>query len=150
MTQLCGPDKPYVSPGLMEESHQRARAAGLAEFGRSRKMGGEEVSARYRVQLEVDLEAEFQAWSRQNKRKNKLNAVRTPLALLGLVAAMHLLSGLCHLLSLGFVSSLCDLVSGITIVCLMVWGYGQYTGSHPHLVSAIDMLSEAMLEQVRR
>lgn len=52
MDDVCGGAKPYLNTALMESEHRRVIDKALHHFNSKRKMGGEEFSETYRIQLE--------------------------------------------------------------------------------------------------
>lgn len=60
MEAVCGGDKPYLSEAALEAQHGRVRDGAIEVFNGKRKMGGEEFSAKYRHQLEREIDESFE------------------------------------------------------------------------------------------
>ncbi|TMS23737.1 Atlastin-2 [Larimichthys crocea] len=70
MLQVCGGDKPYISPAELERRHTELRQASVRHFRSVKKMGGEDFCRRYQEQLEAELDEAYANFSKHNDGKN--------------------------------------------------------------------------------
>ena len=56
--QVCGGDKPYLSPDILEEKHCEFKQLALDHFKKTKKMGGKDFSLRYQQELEEEIDYE--------------------------------------------------------------------------------------------
>jgi len=51
----CGGDRPYIHPNQLEVLHQEVRRQSIDKFRSARKMGGEQMSQNYQLELENEI-----------------------------------------------------------------------------------------------
>lgn len=99
------------------------------QFSSKRKMGGEEFSQSYLSQLEIDLEETFSNFKAHNESKNIFKAARTPTVFFVIAIIMYILSGIFGLVGLYTFANFSNLVMGISLLTLALWGYIRYVNS---------------------
>uniref|UniRef100_A0A8D0GS37 Atlastin GTPase 3 n=1 Tax=Sphenodon punctatus TaxID=8508 RepID=A0A8D0GS37_SPHPU len=147
MEKLCGGDKPYVSPQLLEEKHHVHLAAALQHFRRIKKMGGKEFSQRYEEELQKEMAELFQNFSKHNEGKNIFSTFRTPAVIFSLIVALYLGSGFTGFMGLDIAAQLCNCVVGLLLIALLALGYIRYSGQYRDLGVVIDTTADFLLEQ---
>lgn len=146
--QICGGEKPYVSPDVLRDRDDACREEALSQFDRAKKMGGVEFSRQYREELEKDINQMFIAFCKHNEGKNIFTAFRTPAVLLALVAALYMASGITGFVGLSLVAQLFNCAMGLLLIALLTWGYIKYSGQCRDLGKVIDTSADYVLDQV--
>uniref|UniRef100_A0A672GCD9 Atlastin-2-like n=1 Tax=Salarias fasciatus TaxID=181472 RepID=A0A672GCD9_SALFA len=149
MEQVCGGDKPYISPAELERRHAELRLASVRHFRSVKKMGSEDFCRRYQEQLEAELGEAYASFSKHNDGKNIFHAARTPATLLALILLLYVVSMVTGFLGVGSVAALCNLVMGAALTALCVWAYVKYSGEFREVGGVIDQVAETLWEQVR-
>ena len=86
-------------------------------------MGGDEFSQKYLDQLEIDLEETYNSFKAHNESKNIFKAARTPTVLFVIAITMYILSGVFGLVGLYTFANFSNLIMGIALLTLSLWGY---------------------------
>ncbi|KAH7940160.1 hypothetical protein HPB52_022075 [Rhipicephalus sanguineus] len=147
MEQLCGGDQPYLSPQMLESHHLRLRETARELFSSTRKMGGEEFSQQYLDRLTearllpFEIDQTFQNFAKHNEGKNIFAAARTPATLFAVVLAFYFVSGAFGLLGIYSLSNFCNLLMGLSLVSLCLWGYVRYSGDMREVGAQIDNIA---------
>ncbi|KAK7904079.1 hypothetical protein WMY93_016686 [Mugilogobius chulae] len=81
MEEVCGGDRPFLAPSELQSRHTSIREESLQLFRSVKKMGGEEFSRRYLLQLETEIDDVFVQYIKHNDSKNIFHAARTPATL---------------------------------------------------------------------
>uniref|UniRef100_A0A7N6BFU1 GB1/RHD3-type G domain-containing protein n=1 Tax=Anabas testudineus TaxID=64144 RepID=A0A7N6BFU1_ANATE len=148
MEQICGGDKPYISPTELERRHVELRQASVRHFRSVKKMGGEDFCRRYQEQLEVELDEAYTNFSKHNDGKNIFYAARTPATLFAVMFVMYVVSLVTGFVGISSVATLCNLVMGVALTALCVWAYVKYSGEFREVGGVIDQVAETLWEQV--
>lgn len=148
-SQVCGGDKPYISPSELERRHLELRLASVRHFRSVKKMGGEDFCRRYQEQLEVELDEAYANFSKHNDGKNIFYAARTPATLFAVMFVMYVASLVTGFVGISSVATLCNLVMGVALTALCIWAYVKYSGEFREVGGVIDMVAETLWEQVR-
>lgn len=148
--QICGGDKPYISPAELERRHAELRQAAVRHFRSVKKMGGEDFCRRYQGQLEAELDEAYANFSKHNDGKNIFYAARTPATLFAVMFVMYVASLVTGFVGVGSVATLCNLVMGVALTALCVWAYVKYSGEFRDVGAAIDQVADILWEQVGR
>ncbi|KAF0036911.1 hypothetical protein F2P81_009785 [Scophthalmus maximus] len=148
MEQVCGGDKPYMSPAELERRHVDLRQASVRHFRAIKKMGGEDFCRRYQEQLEAELDEAYANFGKHNDGKNIFFAARTPATLFAVMFAMYVASMVTGFVGVNSVATLCNLVMGVALTALCVWAYVKYSGEFREVGGAIDQVAETLWEQV--
>ncbi|XP_055880106.1 atlastin-like isoform X3 [Biomphalaria glabrata] len=148
MEDLCGGDKPYLSPEALRTQHNRLAEQSIDMFHATRKMGGPEFSLAYEEKLKEDLTEAFENFSRHNDSKNFFSATRTPSVLFTVIVVTYILSGFMGMCGLEMLANLINLVMIIFLVLLVAWLYTRYSGEHRSLSIAIDQLADLLWENI--
>ncbi|KAF3688143.1 Atlastin-2 [Channa argus] len=148
MEQICGGDKPYISPTELERRHAELRQAAVRHFCSVKKMGGEDFCRRYQEQLEMELDEAYANFSKHNDGKNIFHAARTPATLFAVMFIMYVVSLVTGFVGISSVATLCNLVMGIALTALCIWAYVKYSGEFREVGAVIDKVAETLWEQV--
>ncbi|KAH8030233.1 hypothetical protein HPB51_006665 [Rhipicephalus microplus] len=147
MEQLCGGDQPYLSPQVLESHHLRLRESAREQFSSTRKMGGEEFSQQYLDRLTearllpFEIDQTFENFAKHNEGKNIFAAARTPATLFAVVLAFYFVSGAFSLLGIYSLSNFCNLLMGLSLISLCLWGYVRYSGDMREVGAQIDNIA---------
>ncbi|XP_030588537.1 atlastin-2 isoform X2 [Archocentrus centrarchus] len=148
MEQICGGDKPYISPAELERRHMELRQASVRHFRSVKKMGGEDFCRRYQEQLEVELDEAYASFSKHNDGKNIFYAARTPATLFAVMFVMYVVSLVTGFVGISSVATLCNLVMGVALTALCIWAYVKYSGEFCEVGGFIDQVAETLWEQI--
>ncbi|XP_040001099.1 atlastin-2-like [Xiphias gladius] len=148
MEQICGGDKPYISPAELEHRHAELRQVSVRHFRSVKKMGGEDFCRRYQEQLEAELDEAYTNFSKHNDGKNIFYAARTPATLFAVMFVMYVVSLVTGFVGISSVATLCNLVMGVTLTALCIWAYVKYSGEFREVGGVIDQVAETLWEQV--
>ena len=107
-------------------------------------MGGEEFSAKYREQLEKELEESFENYKLHNESKNLFKAANTPITLGAIAMIFYITSQLFSLFGLYPLANILNLLMLAAIILLAVWGYIRYSGNFTELGASIDTISSTI------
>lgn len=149
MEKICGGDKPYITPELLEEKHREQSTLALEHFRRIKKMGGREFSQRYEDELTKELNELFEDLAKHNQSKNIFNTFRTPAVIFSLIVMLYLCSAVTEYVGLSIVAQFCSLIMGLLLLSLLAWGYIRYSGEYRELGIIIDTVAEFMLQKIR-
>jgi len=130
-----------MSTQKLEDEHQRAREKAIAQFKNTRKMGGEEFSKSYEDRLAKELDDSFSNFLKFNESKNVFKAFRTPAVLFTCVVITYLLASIFGAVGLYLFANLVNLMMGIALLMLCLWGYIRYSGDLREVGTHIDMLA---------
>uniref|UniRef100_A0AAQ5YTH7 GB1/RHD3-type G domain-containing protein n=1 Tax=Amphiprion ocellaris TaxID=80972 RepID=A0AAQ5YTH7_AMPOC len=150
MLQVCGGDKPYISPAELERRHAELRQASVRHFRSVKKMGGEDFCRRYQEQLEAELDEAYLNFSKHNDGKNIFYAARTPATLFAVMFVMYVVSLVTGFVGISSVATLCNLAMGAALTALCIWAYVKYSGEFREVGGFIDQVAETLWEQVSR
>uniref|UniRef100_UPI0037E90873 atlastin-2-like isoform X2 n=1 Tax=Semicossyphus pulcher TaxID=241346 RepID=UPI0037E90873 len=148
MEQVCGGDKPYISPVELERCHAELRQASVRHFRSVKKMGGEDFCRRYQEQLEAELDEAYANFSKHNDGKNIFYAARTPATLFAVMFIMYVVSLVTGFVGINSVATMCNLVMGVALTALCIWAYVKYSGEFREVGGVIDQVAETLWEQV--
>ncbi|XP_030013691.1 atlastin-2 isoform X2 [Sphaeramia orbicularis] len=148
MEQICGGDKPYISPAELERHHTELRQASVRHFRSVKKMGGEDFCRRYQEQLEVELDETYANFTKHNDGKNIFYAARTPATLFAVMFVMYVASLVTGFVGINSVATMCNLVMGVALTALCVWAYVKYSGEFREVGGVIDQAADILWEQI--
>ncbi|CAO2584540.1 Atl3 [Lemmus lemmus] len=144
---VCGGEKPYLSPDILEEKHQEFKQLALDHFKKTKKMGGKDFSFRYQQELEEEMKELYENFCKHNGSKNVFSTFRTPAVLFTGIAALYIASGFTGFIGLEVVAQLFNCMVGLLLIALLTWGYIRYSGQYRELGGAIDSGAAYVLEQ---
>ncbi|NP_001427647.1 atlastin-3 isoform 5 [Homo sapiens] len=147
MLQVCGGEKPYLSPDILEEKHCEFKQLALDHFKKTKKMGGKDFSFRYQQELEEEIKELYENFCKHNGSKNVFSTFRTPAVLFTGIVALYIASGLTGFIGLEVVAQLFNCMVGLLLIALLTWGYIRYSGQYRELGGAIDFGAAYVLEQ---
>ncbi|KAM3863430.1 atlastin-2-like [Diretmus argenteus] len=148
MELICGGDKPYIAPADLDRCHEDFRNNSVRHFRSVKKMGGEEFCQRYQSQLEAQLDEAYSSFSKHNDGKNIFYAARTPATLFAVMFVTYVVSGVTGFIGLSTFAALANLVMGLALLSLCVWAYVKYSGEFREVGTLIDLVADALWEQV--
>ncbi|NP_001427651.1 atlastin-3 isoform 9 [Homo sapiens] len=147
MEEVCGGEKPYLSPDILEEKHCEFKQLALDHFKKTKKMGGKDFSFRYQQELEEEIKELYENFCKHNGSKNVFSTFRTPAVLFTGIVALYIASGLTGFIGLEVVAQLFNCMVGLLLIALLTWGYIRYSGQYRELGGAIDFGAAYVLEQ---
>uniref|UniRef100_A0A671TGD6 Atlastin-2-like n=1 Tax=Sinocyclocheilus anshuiensis TaxID=1608454 RepID=A0A671TGD6_9TELE len=148
MEQVCGGDKPYIAPVDLQRYHEEFKKTSVQQFSAVKKMGGVEFSQRYQQQLETELDEVYTNFVKHNESKNIFYAARTPATLFAIMFVTYMVSTVTGFVGLSVIAALANLVMGVSLLSLCAWAYVRYSGEYREVGVAIDLVAEALWEQV--
>uniref|UniRef100_A0A452QEG7 GB1/RHD3-type G domain-containing protein n=1 Tax=Ursus americanus TaxID=9643 RepID=A0A452QEG7_URSAM len=147
MEEVCGGEKPYLSPDILEEKHCEFKQLALDHFRKTKKMGGKDFSLRYQQELEEEIKELYENFCKHNGSKNVFSTFRTPAVLFTGIVILYIASGLTGFVGLEIVAQLFNCMVGLLLIALLTWGYIRYSGQYRELGGAIDSGAAYVLEQ---
>ncbi len=146
MESVCGGEKPYINERVLDIEHCRIKDQAMEVFGSRRKMGGEEGSAKYREQLERELEESYGHYKAHNESKNIFKAANTPITLGAVAMVLYVACQLLSLVGLLALANLLNLMMMITFMLLATWAYSKYSGNLAEIGTGVDTLATTIWE----
>ncbi|XP_019880053.2 atlastin isoform X1 [Aethina tumida] len=148
MEDVCGGTKPYLSEDLLEQEHKKFKDKALNQFENKKKMGGEQFSAKYKEQLEKDIDDTFQQFKAHNEGKNIFKAARTPGVFFGLCVLCYVLSGIMGLLGIYSLANVFHLGMIVCLLTLVLWAYIGYSGEMRDVGCYLDEIATFIWENL--
>ena len=148
MEKVCGADRPFVNPAVVEDAHNKAMEETLESFDSTRKMGGSDFSTSYREKLETDILAAFDDFLKNNEAKNILNYTRTPFIYLTMGVIGYIASSFFGMLYLTSLSSIFYLLTVCSVVAISLWLYIRYAGEHHELSRWLELVADFIWENL--
>ena len=149
-SQLCGAEKPYLSPEKLEKKHKTIMQACVTQFQSTRKMGGESFSRVFEERLTKEILEMFESFMKRNESKHILNAYRTPAVLITIMALSYFVSSVLDMLGIESLSQTAIFGLYIPLLCVCVWAYVRFSGNFREAGQAIDNVTDVMWENVSR
>ena len=149
MEQVCGGERPYLSPEALESEHVRVRSAALNIFATTRKMGGALFSRTFGESLESDIEEMYDNFKKHNESKNIFAAARTPAVCLVVLLTGYIISGVFTMLGLDFMATIANLIVGIALLSICTWLYVRYSDEYRDVGIKIDQACDVIWDMVR-
>ncbi|XP_050982789.1 atlastin-1 [Labeo rohita] len=147
MEEVSGGDRPFLAPSELQSRHLGIREEALALFRSVKKMGGEEFSRRYLLQLETEIDELFVQYIKHNDSKNIFHAARTPATLFVVIFVMYVAAGITGFVGVDIIASICNMVLGFALITLCTWAYIRYSGEYRELGAVIDQVAGALWDQ---
>lgn len=147
MEEVCGGDRPFLAPSELQSRHVGIREEALQLFRSVKKMGGEEFSRRYLLQLETEIDEVFVQYIKHNDSKNIFHAARTPATLFVVIFVMYVAAGITGFVGVDIIASLCNMILGLALITLCTWAYIRYSGEYRELGAVIDQVAGALWDQ---
>lgn len=148
MDELCGADKPYLSPEKLEDKHKAISQGSVTLFTSTRKMGGEVFSREYLKKLETQIEEAYESFVKRNESKHILNAYRTPAVLSLIMIVSYLVSSILDMVGIESLSQTAIFGLYIPLLVTALWGYIRYSGEFRELGQMIDNITATIWEQL--
>ncbi|XP_039248263.2 atlastin-2-like [Styela clava] len=146
MEKVCGGDMPYVNPELLDDRHNEIKQQAEEQFTNTRKMGGEEFSARYKINLIKDIDEAFDSYIKANDAKNIFHAGRTPATFFACALLCYIISALFGFVYIDSLAALFNLAFVSCLAGLLVWSYARFTGKHNEVAQTLDNIANAIWE----
>lgn len=146
--QLCGADKPYLSPETLKTKHEAIMEASLKEFRSKRKMGSSQISQTYEDELVRKVEEAYESFVKRNESKHILYAYRTPAVLSTIMVLSYLISSILDTLGVESLSQTAIFGLYIPLLLTLIWLYVKYSGDFREVGQFIDNVTSAIWEQV--
>ena len=146
MEGVCGGDKPFINEHILEIEHLRIKDASIEVFNSRRKMGGEEFSAKYREQLDKEVDESYENYKLHNDSKNIFKAANTPITLAAVAMLCYIASQVLSLIGLYPIANLLNLVMMATFMLLGTWSYVRYSGNMSEIGQHIDHVATTVWE----
>ena len=150
MESSCAGSKPYLNPAQLEAEHLKVKSQALEVFSKKRKMGGEEFSERYRNKLESDLDDLYGQYKLHNESKNIFKAAKTPSVLFTLAVFGYVLSGFFGFIGMYTLADIFNLLMGISLLILVIWGYARYSGDMTAVGDKIEQVTYLLWEELMK
>ncbi|CAH1397073.1 unnamed protein product [Nezara viridula] len=150
MESCCGAVKPYLSSAQMEAEHLKNKFQSLGIFDRKRKMGGEEISEKYRKKLELDLDELYCQFKQHNESKNIFKAARPPSVLFAVIVGSYIISGILGFIGLYTLANFFTFVMGSSLLAVMMWAYVRYSGEMLSVGEKIEEFTNVLWEQLMK
>uniref|UniRef100_A0A8K9X742 Atlastin GTPase 1 n=1 Tax=Oncorhynchus mykiss TaxID=8022 RepID=A0A8K9X742_ONCMY len=147
MEQVCGGDRPFLAPAELQARQSDIREEALQVFRGVKKMGGEEFSRRYLLQLEGEVDEVFVQYIKHNDSKNIFHAARTPATLFVVIFSMYVVAGITGFVGVDIIASVCNMILGLALITLCTWAYIRYSGEYRELGQVIDQVAGALWDQ---
>uniref|UniRef100_A0A8C2CTL4 Atlastin-1 n=1 Tax=Cyprinus carpio TaxID=7962 RepID=A0A8C2CTL4_CYPCA len=144
MEEVSGGDRPFLAPSELQTRHLGMREEALTLFRSVKKMGGEEFSRRYLLQLEAEIDELFVQYIKHNDSKNIFHAARTPATLFVVIFVMYVAAGITGFVGVDIIASICNMVLGFALITLCTWAYIRYSGEYRELGAVIDQVAGAL------
>jgi atlastin len=141
MESVCGGDKPYINERVLDIEHCRIKDQTMDVFGSRRKMGGEEGSAKYKEQLEHEVEVSYGQYKSHNESKNIFKAANTPITLGAVAMVLYVACQIFSLVGLLVIANIFNLAMMVTFAMLATWAYSKYSGNLAEIGSGVDSLA---------
>ena len=148
--QICGGDTPFLAPSELESKHEVLKAKALTLFRATRKMGGEEFSSEFEQRLEDQMDELFENFVKLNDSKNIFNAARTPAVFLVVMTTAYMVSGFFTMLGITSFANLFNLILGVFLIGIILWGYIRFSGELIDLGKQLDSIAEWIWDEVCR
>jgi len=146
MEGVCGGDKPFINENILEIEHLRVKDAAVEVFNSRRKMGGEEFSAKYREQLEKEVDESYENYKLHNDSKNIFKAANTPITLAAVAMILYIMSQVFGLIGIYILANMLNLVMMATFLLLGTWSYVRYSGNMTEVGQSIDTIASTLWE----
>ncbi|KAJ0008519.1 hypothetical protein NQD34_015934 [Periophthalmus magnuspinnatus] len=137
----------FLAPSELQSRHSVIRDESLQLFRSVKKMGGEEFSRRYLLQLETEIVDVFVQYIKHNDSKNIFHAARTPATLFVVIFVMYIATGITGFVGVDIIASLCNMILGFALITLCTWAYIRYSGEYRELGAVIDQVAGALWDQ---
>lgn len=121
MKDICGANKPYVNPNILEQKHNQLLKESLDMFESTKKLGEPEYSQSFSANLSKDLTSNFADFIEMNNSKNMFNLWGSPLILLCFWFIAFTLSRFFELVGIGPVANLFYLQSTICFIAIIAY-----------------------------
>ncbi|KTG04277.1 hypothetical protein cypCar_00039841, partial [Cyprinus carpio] len=147
LTAVAGAKDTY-NRTMEQRYHEEFKKTSVHQFCAVKKMGGLEFSQRYQQQLETELDEVYTNFVKHNESKNIFYAARTPATLFAVMFVTYMVSTVAGFIGLSVIAALVNLVMGVSLLSLCAWAYVRYSGEYREVGVAIDLIAEALWEQV--
>ena len=148
MESICGGDKAYLGPELLQREHFRSALLARNLFTQTRKMGGAEFSEQYAHKLEADMQEQFENFVRHNDGKNIFSSARTPATMFAVMVIAYFISGILGIIGLEGIANLFNMLLGLALLLLAIWAYVRMSGDHREVGTHIDKIADLIWDHL--
>ncbi|UYV66136.1 ATL2 [Cordylochernes scorpioides] len=138
MERVCGGCKPYIASNQLETVHVQLKERAVDHFNHICKMGGEAFSTTYREKLVTEIQEAYEKFQVHNENKNIMAVACSPIVLTILAFVFYLLSGILAVLRLGALARLCNQLTLVSTLTLILWLYIRARGEMEEIGLQID------------
>ncbi|RWS17926.1 atlastin-2-like protein [Dinothrombium tinctorium] len=142
MEDICGGNKPFLNPKILQERHEEVRQEAIETFKKARKMGGKEFSESYLQKLEEEILLAFDHFEAQNKSKNMFSILGSPAVLLVWCVICYIFSRIFELIGITSMANLFFLFGTVSLVVTIAYMFFRYGGTFPEFVQGMDAMAE--------
>lgn len=139
MEDICGGNKPYLSPDNLVKSHEKNLQAALDQFWSTRKIGGDKFSEPYFKRLTDEIKEAFEHFNSQNLSKNVFNILGSAFLLLIWAIFCYIVSSILEFIYLP-VSNLFFMFATFTFAVEIAYMGSKLTGQYPQIVQGVDVM----------
>lgn len=126
MEEICGGDRPFVSPKELERRNAEITNQAMEVFNKFRKMGGKEYSDTYLNELKESVEQNWTHFQAQNEAKNVFSLLGAPAILLLWTAVCYMISRIFEVVSVMFVANLFWFFGTVSLVLTITYMFFRY------------------------
>ncbi|XP_054157456.1 atlastin-3-like [Oppia nitens] len=148
MEDICGGERPYMSPRRLEDRHHELRQESMDMFDKMPKMGGKEFSDSYREQLLMELDQAYEHFEAQNKSKNMFTLYGTPMVLLIACVTLMIVTRILDLVGLSMIANLASIISTVDVGLLSAYLFLRFNGNQPEVIQFVDFYCEIIWRHV--
>lgn len=144
MKEVCGPNKPYINPNILEQKHEQLLRESLQTFKNTKKLGESDYSQRFYDDLKTDILSSYSDFVEFNKSKNMFNIWGSPLIMLGFWFLAFILGRIFDLIGIAPLANMFNLQATVCFIIIIFYLGMKFTGNYPNIVVAIDQVTEAI------
>lgn len=142
MKKICGPQKPYINPKILEQQHTQFLRESLDMFEKTKKLGEEDYSRSFSDNLLKELTTSFEEFVEANNSKNMFNMWGSTLILLCFWFLAFTLSRIFDIVGIAPLANFFYLQATISFISILAYLSMKYTGNFPEVVTGVDKVAE--------
>jgi len=121
MKDICGANKPYLNPKVLEQKHNQLLRESLNMFENTKKLGEEDYSKSFSDNLMKDLTSSFDEFVEMNNSKNMFNMWGSPLIMLCFWFLAFTLSRIFEIIGIGPLANLFYLQATVCFISIIAY-----------------------------
>lgn len=142
MKDICGPQKPFINPKILEQKHAQLLKESLDMFETTKKLGEGDYSKTFFDNLAKEISASFEDFVDANNSKNMLNMWGSPLILLCFWFLAFTLSRFFEIIGIVPLANFFYLQATVCFISIIAYLSLKFTGNFPEIVMAVDRVAE--------